>query len=75
MEAYEDFDKISMPGPEIVAAKAEIERTMDIINQAFSELLSNLFQNAVLDATTDAQVLQTMLAREGLTGNTEFSRS
>ena len=75
VEAYEDFDKISMPGPEIVAAKAEIERTMDIINQAFSELLSNLFQNAVLDATTDAQVLQTMLAREGLTGNTEFSRS
>ncbi|MDE7248974.1 MAG: 5-bromo-4-chloroindolyl phosphate hydrolysis family protein [Lachnospiraceae bacterium] len=69
VEAYEDFDKISAPGPDIVAAKAEIERTMDIINQAFSELLSNLFQDAVLDATTDAQVLQTMLAREGLTKN------
>lgn len=69
VEAYEDFDKISVPGPEIIAAKAEIERTMDIINQAFSELLSNLFQDAVLDATTDAQVLQTMLAREGLTPN------
>lgn len=69
VEAYEDFDKISVPGPEIIAAKTEIERTMDIINQAFSELLSNLFQDAVLDATTDAQVLQTMLAREGLTPN------
>lgn len=73
VESYEDFDKVSMPGPEIIAAKAEIERTMDIINQAFSELLSNLFQDAVLDATTDAQVLQTMLAREGLTGNKNFS--
>lgn len=69
VEAYEDFDKISVPGPEIIAAKTEIERTMDIINQAFSELLGNLFQDAVLDATTDAQVLQTMLAREGLTPN------
>lgn len=69
VEAYEDFDKISVPGPEIIAAKAEIERTMDIINQAFSELLGNLFQDAVLDATTDAQVLQTMLAKEGLTPN------
>ena len=69
MEAYADFDKVSVPGPEIVAAKAEIERTMDIINQAFSELLSNLFQDTVLDITTDAQVLQTMLAREGLTKN------
>lgn len=74
VEAYEDFDKVSMPGPEIIAAKAEIERTMDIINQAFSELLNNLFQSAVLDATTDAQVLQTMLAREGLTGSTDFSK-
>ncbi|MCM1126371.1 MAG: 5-bromo-4-chloroindolyl phosphate hydrolysis family protein [Lachnospiraceae bacterium] len=73
VESYEDFDKVSMPGPEIIAAKAEIERTMDIINHAFSELLSNLFQDAVLDATTDAQVLQTMLAREGLTGNKNFS--
>lgn len=67
VEAYEDFDRISTPGEEIVAAKAEIERTLDIINQAFAELLSNLFQDAVFDATTDAQVLQTMLAREGLT--------
>ena len=74
VEAYEDFDKVSMPGPEIIAAKAEIERTMDIINQAFSELLNNLFRNAVLDATTDAQVLQTMLAREGLTGTTDLSK-
>ena len=75
VEAYEDFDKVSTPGPEILAAKAEIERTMDIINQAFSELLGNLFQDAILDATTDAQVLQTMLAREGLTGSTDFSKS
>lgn len=73
VEAYEDFDKVSMPGPDILSAKAEIERTLDIINQAFSELLGSLFQDAVLDATTDAQVLQTILAREGLTGNTDFS--
>lgn len=67
VEAYEDFDKVSTPGEEITSAKAEIEHTLDIINQAFAELLSNLFQDAVLDATTDAQVIKTMLAREGLT--------
>ncbi len=66
VEAYEDFDKISVPGPEIIAAKAEIENTLDTINQAFTELLNNLFQDTVLDVTTDAQVLKTMLAREGL---------
>lgn len=72
VESYEDFDKISSPGGEIIAAKAEIERTLDIINEAFSELLNNLFQDAVFDATTDAQVLQTMLAREGLTKDANF---
>ncbi|MBD5499797.1 MAG: hypothetical protein HDR10_01130 [Lachnospiraceae bacterium] len=73
VEAYEDFDRISVPGKDIIDAKAEIERTLDIINQAFKELLNNLFQDAVFDATTDAQVLQTMLAREGLTKDTEIN--
>ncbi len=66
VEAYEDFDRISSPGQEIIKAKTEIENTLDTINQAFTELLNNLFQDTVFDVTTDAQVLKTMLAREGL---------
>ena len=38
-----------------------------MINQAFVTLLNNLFRDAAFDASADAQVLQTMLAREGLT--------
>lgn len=72
VEAYEEFDRVSTPGDDIIAAKAEIENTLDTINQAFTELLNNLFQDAVLDATTDAQVLKTMLAREGLTGGMDL---
>lgn len=66
VEAYVEFEKVETPGPDIKDAKAEIQRTLGIINEAFVELLNNLFQDAVFDATTDAQVLQTMLAREGL---------
>lgn len=73
VEKYEEFDRVSVPGKDIIDAKAEIERTLDIINQAFQELLNNLFQDAVFDATTDAQVLQTMLARDGLTKDTEIN--
>lgn len=73
VEAYEEFDGISVPGEEVVQAKAEIEKTLDTINEAFAELLNNLFQDAVFDATTDAQVLKSMLAREGLTKEMEFS--
>lgn len=73
VEAYEEFDGISVPGEEVLQAKGEIEKTLDIINEAFAELLNNLFQDAVFDATTDAQVLKSMLAREGLTKEMELT--
>lgn len=73
VESYEEFDRVSVPGDDIIAAKAEIENTLDTINQAFAELLNNLFQDAVLDATTDAQVLKTMLASEGLMNEMDFT--
>ena len=66
VEAYRDYDRVSEPGPEILDAKAEIEKTLDSINQAFVQLLNNLFQDSVWDVTTDAKVLKTMLAQEGL---------
>lgn len=66
VEAYKEFDQVSAPGPDILSAKVEIENTLDTINEAFTELLNNLFKEKVFDVTTDAQVLQTMLAKEGL---------
>lgn len=72
LQSYSDFDDISAPGEDVIKAKAEIEKTVDIINEAFTELLNKLFQATVFDVTTDAQVLQTMLAKEGLTKN-DFS--
>lgn len=66
VEQYAEFDEISSPGEDILDAKKEIEKTLDMINQAFVTLLNNLFRDAAFDASADAQVLQTMLAREGL---------
>lgn len=74
VEAYHEFDKVSNPGEDILAAKKEIEATLDSINEAFVELLNNLFQDKVFDVTTDAQVLQTMLASEGLTKEMEQTK-
>ncbi len=67
VEAYKEFDGVSVPGEDILSAKTQIEKTLDTINAALTELLNNLFRNRVFDVTTDAQVLETMLAQEGLT--------
>ena len=72
LDAYKDFADVSVPNEDMKRAKSEIEKTVDTINEAFTELLNKLFQSTVFDVTTDAQVLQTMLAKEGLTKN-EFS--
>ena len=67
VEQYAEFDQVSSPGEDILEARAEIEKTLDMINQAFVTLLNNLFRDAAFDASADAQVLQTMLTKEGLT--------
>lgn len=66
VEAYEQYDKISQPGEDVISAKSEIENTLDIINQAFVELLNKLYQDSVWDVKSDAKVLKTMLKQEGL---------
>ena len=73
VEAYAEFDQVSEPGQDIVSAKQEIENTIDTINVAYHELLNKLFQDRVFDVSTDAQVLQTLLSKEGLIQN-DFQR-
>jgi hypothetical protein len=72
VEAYEEFDSVPNPNEEIVQAKDEIEKTLDTINASFTELLNQLYQPSVLDATTDAKVLQTVLAKDGLAKDHAF---
>lgn len=73
VEAYKEFDSVANPNTEITEAKAELEKTLDTINQSFEELLQQLYQESVFDATTDAKVLQTMLAKDGLAKDHTFS--
>lgn len=71
--AYRDFDQVEIEGDNIVSAKHEIEETLDTINTAFERLLDDLFQDAAIDISTDASVLQTMLKKDGFAAD-DFSR-
>lgn len=75
VQTYADFDGVQIQGENITTAKQEIEKTLDTINTAFEKLLDDLFQDAAFDATTDAQVLQTILAQEGLAEDEKFKRA
>lgn len=65
--AYREFDQMEVQALNIEKAKVEIEQTLDTVNEAFANLLESLYEDEVMDISTDISVLQTMLKQEGLT--------
>jgi hypothetical protein len=62
-------------GEQVAGTIQSIERSLDMIAAAFEKQLDNLFRGEALDITTDIQVLETMLAGEGLTAGKADLRS
>lgn len=65
---YREFSEVEYPGENIRSAKTEIEAALDTINGAFEKLLDDLYQDTAFDVMTDASVLKSLLARDGLAG-------
>lgn len=66
LETYAEFEAQPADGENIRNAKKEIEDSLDMINEAFENLLDKLYQDTAWDVSTDISVLKTMLAQEGL---------
>ena len=69
LRAYADMDMQPVQGETIQSSKREIEDTLDTINEAFENLLDDLFEDTAMDVSSDISVLNTLLAQEGLTGD------
>ena len=67
INSYKDLTKQTVQGDNIMNAKNEIEKSIDIINNAFENLLDDLYEDIVLDISTDISVLKTLFKQEGLT--------
>ncbi len=67
LNAYVDLDRQPEVGNNITQTKADIENTIDIINDAFENLLDSLFENMAWDISSDISVMKTMMAQDGLT--------
>lgn len=55
-----------MNGENISAAMERIENMMDKVVEGFEKQLDQLFQGDALDITADVEVLERMLAKDGL---------
>lgn len=67
--AYVELNAQPEAGENITGTKTEIVSSMDVINQAFAKLLDRMFQDRAWDIASDINVMKTMMAQDGLTGD------
>ena len=66
LRAYGQLESQEVSGENITAAMARIEGMMDKVVEGFEKQLDLLFQGDAMDITTDVEVLERMLAKDGL---------
>lgn len=68
LNAYDRMDAAGISGANIDGTMGRIETMMDTVATAFDRQLDALFGDEALDISTDITVMENMLAREGLAG-------
>lgn len=60
------------PTESVAQSLRDIENTMDIVVDAFMKILDNIYQEKMMDLSSDMSVLKSMLKQEGLLDKDEF---
>ena len=63
---YRKLDERNVTGENSAKMKKRVEEAMDVVIGAFEKQHDQLYQNDMLDVTTDIDVLETMLKQDGL---------
>ena len=66
LRAYSQLEDQEVSGQNITSAMERIEGMMDKVVEGFEKQLDQLFQGDAMDITTDVEVLERMLAKDGL---------
>lgn len=72
LNAYDRMSSQGIQGENLDKSMSSINEMLDTAIEAYKKRLDSLFANQALDIETDIQVLNTMLAREGLSGEKDF---
>lgn len=72
LNAYDRMSAQGIEGENLDKSMKNINEMLDAAIVAYKKRLDSLFANQALDIETDIEVMNTMLAREGLSGGSEF---
>ena len=72
LNAYDRMSSQGIEGENLDKSMKNINEMLDDAIGAYKKMLDSLFANQALDIETEIDVMNTMLAREGLTGEKDF---
>ena len=72
MNHYDRMSAQGIEGDNLDKSMKNINEMLDAAIEAFKKHLDSLFANQALDIETEIDVMNTMLAREGLSGEKDF---
>ena len=72
LNAYDRMSAQGIKGENLDKSMNSINEMLDAAIEAYKKRLDSLFENQALDIETDIKVMNTMLAREGLSGAKDF---
>ena len=75
LRSYSTFEKQGVQGDNITAAKENISRILENLAKGYEQQLDQLFQADALDISTDINVLETMMKRDGLSDDDGFGQA
>lgn len=65
-DTYARVEKRASETTNAAAMLANIKNALEVVNRAFRKELDNLYSDEIIDVSTDIEVLESMLARDGL---------
>ncbi len=66
LAGYRKMDERQLSGGEAEKTRAQIQEAMDMVVGAFEKQLNTLYQDDMMDISTDIDVLETLLRQDGL---------
>ena len=72
LESYSRIEEVGVAGQNMRDAKDNIEKILDMLVVGFEGQMDQLFKSESLDITSDIEVLEQMMNKDGLTGNDDF---
>lgn len=72
LESYARIEDQGVSGENTAKAKADIERIADTLVEGYRKQLDTLYQAEAVDIAGDVSVIESMMRRDGLTGQSDF---